>query len=328
MAGYTAPMHAIVIDKPKEAGSLREIPEPALGAGTVLVRTTFAGVNPVDWKTREGEAGARHFPLVLGQDFAGVVERVGAGVSRVKAGDRIFGCARDHGSYSEKTLIPDGVQDSPFTRIPSGIEDAVAAALPTPGLTALAALDLLEVGSGTEILIVGAAGAVGGAAIQIARDRGASVTAVVRSGQAAEARDLGADELVEVSGEIVEPVRSVHPSPFGAMLDLVSSGDALKKNVSLCAPGGKLVTTIHAADEAWFRRHDVDAVNMVMSQTSASSPEGLDTLAKLVLAGKLRVRVAAERPLREAAAVLDEVQAGKAHGKIVLRIEDGAASAT
>jgi NADPH:quinone reductase-like Zn-dependent oxidoreductase len=315
-------MHAIVIDKFKEAGSVRELPEPSLEPHTVLVRTTFAGVNPVDWKIREGQSGKRQFPLVLGQDFAGVVESVGAGVSRVKAGDRVFGCAREHGSYSEETLVPDDDHTSPLARIPSGLDDAVAAALPTPGLTALAALDILGVASGTELLIVGAAGAVGAGAVQIARNRGAKVTAVVRPGQAGEVRALGAREAVEVTDDAVEPVRKAHAAPFAAVLDLVSSADVLKKNLPLYAKGGKVVTTIHVADEAWFREHEIEAVNMNMAVTDTSSAESLTALAEMVVAGKLRVDIAAERPLREAAVVLDELKSGKSHGKIVLRVKD------
>ena len=75
-------MHAIVIDKFKESGSVRDIPEPALDPNAILVNVTVAGVNPIDWKVRAGEAGEREFPLVLGQDFAGVVEQAGTAVTR------------------------------------------------------------------------------------------------------------------------------------------------------------------------------------------------------------------------------------------------------
>jgi NADPH:quinone reductase-like Zn-dependent oxidoreductase len=311
-------MHAIVIDKFGQAGSMRVMPDPQVGPNAVVVRVTFAGVNPIDWKVRAGEAGERTFPLVLGQDFAGVVESAGAGLSRVKAGDRVFGCTREHGAFCEKTLVPDGIHRSPFTIIPQGVEDAQAAALPTPALTALASLDILGVDSSTELLVIGAAGAVGGGAVQMARERGARVTAVVRPGQGATASEFGATLVVEVTGDIVEAVQRVHPAPYAAVLDLVSPGDVLKKNAPLYASGGKFVTTIHDADEKWFHEHGVEAVNVVMNQTDASSPHGLDTVANLVRAGKLRVSVA-ERPLSEAAAVLDQMQAGKSSGKIVLR---------
>jgi NADPH:quinone reductase-like Zn-dependent oxidoreductase len=313
-------MHAIVIDNFKEAGSVREIPEPQLDRNAVLIRIAVAGVNPVDWKVRAGKFGERHFPLVLGQDFAGSIEAVGDGVERVTVGDRVFGCARDHGSYAEETLVPDLDKGSPFTKIPEGLDDAQAAALPTPGLTALASLDWLDVGEGTELLIVGAAGAVGSAAVQMARKRKAKITAVVKPGQGDEAREFGAGTVVETTGNFLEAVRSAHPRPFAATLDLISSGEALQHHLPLYAKGGKLVTTIHVADEEWFLERGIEANNITMSETDASSPRGLETLAELVLAGDLRVPIAAERPLTDAASVLDGLEAGKLGGKIVLRV--------
>jgi NADPH:quinone reductase-like Zn-dependent oxidoreductase len=318
--GYDAYMHAVVIDKFNEAGSVREIPEPTLDRHSVLVRIAVAGVNPIDWKVRGGHAGERPFPLVLGQDFAGVIERVGDSVGRVKPGDRVFGVARAHGSYAELSSIPDFDKGSPFAKIPDGIDDAEAAALPTPGLTALASLDILGVGEGTDLLIVGAAGAVGGAAVQMARKRGARITAVVRPGQSADARGFGADAVVESAGDFLEPVRAKHPKAFAAVLDLVSNGDSLQRHLPLYAKGAKLVTTLHVADEDWFRERGIEAVNVVLNETEASSPRGLETLAELVLAGDLRIPIAQERPLPEAATVLDQIEAGKLGGKIVLRV--------
>ena len=84
-------MKAVAIDRFKELGSLREMPDPVLDPDAVIVRVTRAGINPIDWKVRDGIAGERTFPFVLGQDVAGIVESVGARVSRVKPGDRVFG---------------------------------------------------------------------------------------------------------------------------------------------------------------------------------------------------------------------------------------------
>ncbi|MDQ2908443.1 MAG: NADP-dependent oxidoreductase [Candidatus Eremiobacteraeota bacterium] len=312
-------MRAITIDRFQTPGSLRDLPEPALEPDAVLVRITCAGVNPVDWKTRDGKSGERSFPLVLGQDFAGVVERAGERIGRVKAGQRVFGCARDHGSYAEATLIRDGQQDSPFTAIPDGVSDEQAAALPTPGLTALASLDILGVTRGTELLIVGAAGAVGGAAVQMAHHRGARVSAVVLPGQAQTAADFGADETIEASDDLARAVRKRHPEPFDAVFDLVSDGETLKKNVPLVKKGGKLVTTIHVADEKWFADQGITATNVVMYETPQSSPQGLDELAKMVVDRALQVEVTTEKPLAQAVSVLDDVKSGKLHGKAVLR---------
>lgn len=314
-------MRAIAIDRFQTPGSLRDLPEPALEPDAVLVRITCAGINPVDWKTRDGKSGERPFPLVLGQDFAGVVERAGERVNRVKPGQRVFGCARDHGSYAEQTLIRDRQQDSPFTTIPDGVTDEQAAALPTPGLTALASLEILGVTRGTELLIVGAAGAVGGAALQMAHHRGARVSAIVLPGQAQEAEDFGADETIEASDDLVGTVQKRHPKPFDAVFDLVSDAETLKKNAPLVKKSGKLVTTIHAADEKWFADHDITATNIVMYETPQSSSQGLDELAKMVVDRTLGVEVTAEKPLAQGVSVLDDVKSGKLHGKVILRVE-------
>ena len=313
-------MHAIVIDKFKEAGSVREMPVPTPAANEVLVRVIVAGVNPVDYKVRSGQSGEKHFPLVLGQDFAGIVERVGAAVTSVTPGDRIFGCARDHGSYAEMTTIAEGDHASPFSKIPNGVDDATAAALPTPALTALASLDILQIASGSEVLVIGAAGAVGLAAVQLAVARGARVVALVQPGQAKITREYGATDSVEAGDDQVAALQKAHPQPFGAVLDLVNDDAGLKRNKPLYAKGAIVVNTIHQADEKWFADNGFTAVNVVMNRTPASSPAGLDTLTAAFLKGELRVPIAGERNLAQATSVLDGLEKHEISGKYVLRV--------
>jgi NADPH:quinone reductase-like Zn-dependent oxidoreductase len=313
-------MKAATIDSFSTPARVHFVNEPVLQDESVIFRVTAAGVNPVDWKTRDGLAGKRSFPLTLGQDFAGVVLRVGKGIVRVKRGDRIFGCARAHGSYAEIGEIRDGMADSPFTRIPANVSDAQAAALPTPALTALASLEALAVRYGTKLLILGAAGAVGSIALQLARMRGASITAVVKNGQEPRSRSMGASSVVSAtSDDTLSAVRAVHPEPFDAVRDLVSGGDELKRNAPLSTSGGILVTTIHDADVPWFRQLNICAINITMSKTPQSSPAALDDIAHMVANGTLLVEIASERPLDEANAVLDEIKAGVITGKVILR---------
>jgi D-arabinose 1-dehydrogenase-like Zn-dependent alcohol dehydrogenase len=103
------------------------------------------------------------------------------------------------------------------------------------------------------------------------------------------------------------------------VLDLVSDGETLKRNAPLTEGGGILVTTIHVADEAWFRERDIRAINIVMNQTPQSSPAGLDEVARMVAEGTLVVKIASERPLSEANAVLDGIKSGAIAGKVILR---------
>jgi NADPH:quinone reductase-like Zn-dependent oxidoreductase len=312
-------MKAIAIDAYKTPGSLHELPEPPLGDDAIRVAVSFAGVNPVDWKIREGAMGRdRKPPLVLGQDFAGTVEAV-SGRPHAERGTRVFGCARASGAYAEQTVVPNHARDSPYAPIPEGLSDELAAALPTPGLTALGSLALLEAASGTRLLIVGAAGAVGSIAVQAARHRGARVSAVVRPGQAEQVRAYGVG-VVETGDGVLDAVRAAGHEAFDAVLDLVSDRDALKQIAPLLRRGGKLVSTIHVADEEWFEAHDIAATNIVMSETPQSSPEGLAELANLVSGGIVKVALTGERPLAEAPALLDEMQAGSRSGKFVLRV--------
>ncbi len=311
-------MKAVAIDHFKELGSLREMPGPVLDPDAVIVRVTRAGINPIDWKVRDGLAGERTFPFVLGQDVAGIVESVGSRISRVKPGDRVFGCARERGGYAELTMIHEGRHDSPFTIVPDGVTDAQAAALPTPGLTAFGAIELLGVTKGTTLLVVGAAGSVGATAVQIAHHRGARVTGVVRPGQADPVRRFGADETTESIDALLGTIGAGAAKPFDAVLDLVSDRETLKAHASLVKQGGTLVTTIHVADERWFAQHGIEALNIDMAATPQSSPESLSQLARMVANKTLTVVVAAEKPLEEAAQVLDEVKGGRLHGKVDL----------
>ena len=313
-------MKAATIDRFSTPAEVHEIARPELEDHAVLFRVTAAGVNPIDWKIRDGQAGKRSFPLILGQDFAGIVERAGKGVTRVTAGERIFGIARKHGVYAEFSEVREGEDDSPFTKIPEGVSDAQAAALPTPGLTALASLEALDAGTATELLIVGAAGAVGCIAVQLARDRNVKIAAVVRPGQEHDTHALGVNTVIVAKGDdVLSAVRAAHPEPFDAVLDMVSDGNALKRNAPLMKPGGTLVTTIHVADEAWFEQLGIRAINISMAATPQSSPAGLDELARLVEDGRLIVKIGSERPLDEANTVLDGIKSGSIHGKVILR---------
>jgi NADPH2:quinone reductase len=312
-------MKAFVIDAFRSAGALRDQPEPALGDDGIRVAVRVAGVNPVDWKIRDGEVGPRRFPLVLGQDFAGVVEAV-SGAPHARVGERIYGIARTNGGYAEKTALPNSAQDSPYARIPDELSDAVAAALPTPGLTALASLALLDVAVNTRLLIVGAAGAVGRTALQVASHSGAVVTAVVRPGQGGQIRNCGAKDVVEAAGGAGAALGKDHAEAFDAVLDVVSDADALKANAALVRPGGKLVTTVHDADETWFAERGITATNVVMNKTPQSSQRGLDELARLVTSGVVSIDAPTERPLRDAGVVLDGLKAHQLAGKFVLRV--------
>src|ERR1019366_1998978 len=159
--------------------AIHDLPIPAAD-GAFLIRVTYAGVNPIDYKTVDGLTAASAYPFVLGADFAGVIERVPSGEPDLHVGDRVFGIAQTHGPYAQYTALrPSGTTD-PLARIPDGVRDDQAAALPIPAMTALASLDLLGASAGQRVVVMGASGGVGGYAVQMARSRGAHVIATVR----------------------------------------------------------------------------------------------------------------------------------------------------
>lgn len=312
-------MKAFAIDKFGEEGSIHDLAAPEVPDDGVLVRVVAAGVNPIDWKIRDGMRGDRSFPLVLGQDFAGFVVATGPRAKRYGIDDRIFGTARTYGTFADYTAVPEDSADNPIAKIPDGVGDADAAALPTAGLTALASLDALGVANGTLLLINGAAGGVGAFATQIAHARGATVIGTVHSGKEDFARSIGVDVPIAYDREdAVNAIAQRYPNGVDALLDVVSDADALKRFGGLVRRGGTLVSTIYTADVAWFAGRGVTAVNIVLNQTPQSSHSGLRELVKMVEDGSVRVAIGEEHELVSAAVALDRGKSGEAAGKIIL----------
>src|SRR6266852_5097602 len=143
-----------------------DVPDPAVGAGEVVIDVFAASVNGADWKVRAGDYRQSKFPYVLGRDFSGVVSAVGEGVQNLRVGDAVFGVceAGQEGAYAEKIAVKAAI----VAKKPSGLSHVEAAALALTGLTALSAIeDTLQLKRGETILIQGGAGGVGGFAMQL-----------------------------------------------------------------------------------------------------------------------------------------------------------------
>ena len=312
-------MRAFAIDQYTTPGSLHDLPIPEPGADEILVKLAAAGVNPVDWKLRDDPKTGKPLPMILGQDFAGVVERAGANVGDVVAGDRVFGMSRERGAYAEYTAVRNDGKGSTYAKTPSGVSDEIAAALPTAGLTALAAVVWLGAANGSTIAIVGATGGVGAFATQIATTRGAYVIAIAKSEKDRFARELGARETIAYDrGDAIAELKATHPDGIDAVLDLTSDGEGLKAYADVLKPGGKIVSTIHVADEAWFAARGFGAKNIALPETPQASPDGLEALAALVESGKVHLSLERTAPLADAADVLAASKAGTLGGKAVL----------
>jgi NADPH:quinone reductase-like Zn-dependent oxidoreductase len=312
-------MRAYAVRKFGEAPAILDLAIPT-EEGAYLIRVKFAGVNPIDYKLVDRLTAESKFPFVLGADFSGVVERIPAGKNEYRVGERVFGMARQHGAYAEYTAVVPGVKTDPIARIPEGVSDEQAAALPIPSITALASLEMLGVDCGQRVVVMGATGGVGGYAVQMARSMGAHVIATVR-GDADKARQLGAEEVYDTkAGDVIAAIRKAHPDGVDAVLDLVDGKDAIGRDAEIVKPGGKLVSTIYAADEKWFAERKITAHNIAGLTNPLSNTEGLTRVARMMGDGIITARITAVVELEKTVEIIEKLKKGGLRGKALIRL--------
>jgi NADPH:quinone reductase-like Zn-dependent oxidoreductase len=284
-----------------------EAPVPEIGPDHVLAKVRYAGVNPIDWKIREGymkEVRPASFPLTLGQDFAGEIV-AGGDSRRFRTGERVFGFG--DGTYAEFTAA--AITD--IAAIPEKMEFAVAAALPTSGLTALQAIrDYVQPKPGIRILIHGAAGAVGSFATQIAKRWGAQVIGTATGEDILYLRSLGHVQVVDYKQERFESVGLVD-----AVLDLIGADTAMR-SFAVLKKGGVMVSTVGAVNADLAARAGIRGVNMGQKRSAAD----LSELADLVERGDVKPRLGEVFRLEQAREAQDASQQGRAKGKILLKV--------
>jgi NADPH:quinone reductase-like Zn-dependent oxidoreductase len=288
---------------------LEEVPHLSISEDQILVRIHDAGVNPVDWKIREGylkEVRPARFPLTIGQDFAGEVAEVGKAIEQFAIGDRVFGFAE--GSYADyATASPSGV-----SRMPDGIPFVTAAALPTAGSTALQIVrDAVGARPGMSVLIHGAAGGVGSFASQLAKNMGARVIGTATNEDIQYLQSIGIDEVIDYRRERFED----RGLKVDAVVDLVG-GETLTRSYSVVKSGGLLATTVQPVDESAATRAGIRAILIVMKRNATD----LAQLAAWVEKGVLRPRLAQTVSLEEAKTAQELMQSGKTHGKVILKV--------
>ena len=295
-----------------EVLELVDVPRPVPGPTEVLVRVAAAGVNPVDWKTRTRGGVLGEPPFTVGWDVAGVVDEVGAGVTRFAPGDRVFGMPRfpaEAACYAEYVASP----SRQLASIPQRLTDVEAAALPLAGLTAWQALvETAAVGEGTRVLILGAAGGVGHLAVQVAKARGAYVLGTARASKHAFLTGLGVDEAVDYTTENV----AERTEDVDVVLDLVGGEEGLDVLPALRDGGIFVLAPSFSALEA-LRGQAGDRVR-VTGILVEPDRAGLESLAALVEAGKLRPHVERTFPLEQAAEAHRLGEQGRTTGKLVL----------
>jgi NADPH:quinone reductase-like Zn-dependent oxidoreductase len=244
-----------------------------------------------------------------------VVERVGAGVTRFAEGDEVFGYlfkpVLGGGAYAEYVSAPADI----VAKKPETVGFAEAAALPTPGLAAMELLDAVNVGDGGTLLIVGATGGVGSFAVQLAASRGIRVVATARSANEAFVRKLGAVETIDHTTEdLVGSVLVTHPEGIEAVVDVVSDREALGRIARLVKRGGRVASSVYAADAEGLARRGIEATNV----SAGPDARRLAELARLVDAGELSVKPERAFPLEEAPEALEASRTGHVRGKLVL----------
>jgi NADPH:quinone reductase-like Zn-dependent oxidoreductase len=290
-----------------------DAPRPTPGPGEVLLRVQAVAVNPIDWKVRAGHLQQllqHRLPLIPGWDVSGVVETTGPGAEGWRAGDEVFALldkARD-GAYAEFAIA----QASWLARKPASVDHVRAASVPVAGLAAWQSLfDAGGLASGQRVFITGAAGSVGGFAVQLAKHRGASVLAGVAAADAAAARALGADVVVDLAdGRFEDAVSGVD-----LVLDVIG-GEIQERAYAVLHRGGTLVSTVGIAAPEKAAALGVAAKAFVVEPSGAQ----LAQLAALLEAGVVTTNVGTVLPLARASEAHELVQSGRARGKVVLQV--------
>jgi NADPH:quinone reductase-like Zn-dependent oxidoreductase len=293
---------------------LVDLPTPEPAAGQVRVHVAAATVNPTDIGMRSGGRSAAleqlPRPYVPGMELAGVVDAVGAGADW-QVGDRVLGIAlpmqTGRGAQSEYTVVS---SDS-VVRVPDGVSLEQAATLPMNGLTSRRALDLMGLTAGQVLVVTGAAGAVGGYAIQLGVAEGLRVIAVGSAADEPLLRALGAHELVPRGPDIASAIRALEPAGADGLLDAALIGQPA---LAALRDGGQLacVRAFEGQPERGIQVHQVRVSDYAHNQAA------LQRLADMVASGQLTLRVAQTFPPAAAAEAQQKLQAGGVRGRLLI----------
>ncbi len=292
-----------------------DAPRPEPQAGEVLVRVHAAGVNPIDWKVREGHVKDfwhHKFPLILGWDLSGVVEELGRGVSRFKIGDEVYSVPdpnRD-GAYAEYIVV----RESELALKPKSLHHIRAAAVPLAALIAWQSLfDTAQLQPGQRVLIHAGSGGVGHLAVQLAKWKGAYVFATASTKNKDLLRKLSVDEPIDYTQQRFEDVAR----NIDVVLDTIG-GETQERSWSVLKKGGNLVSLVQPPSEEKAKELGVRAVFVGVQ----ANGEQLAEIAKIIDSGKLAPVIDRILPLSEAGRAHELSQSGHIRGKIVLRVKD------
>jgi len=328
-------MKAVVLQRfggPQEL-HIATLPRPVAGPGELLVKVAYAGINPADWKDREGHTAAFFrisFPYIIGFDAAGTVAEIGSGVTGFSVGDRVF-TPSDHGqgaagSYAQYITV----SRQRLVHVPDNLDLQSAAAVPVAALTAWQALfsaDKGQLRAGQAVMIHGASGGLGSFAIQFARLGGGRVATSCSGGNLEYVRSLGSQLALDYrSADFTAKIAAWAPQGLDLIIDAVGA-DSLPRAWQLLRPGGRLVSiaTLVAdgditADTAAAAERGCHKVYAIMDDTHVA--EELTHIARLLQAGDIRLPAVNCFDMARVAAAHEKIQDGHVRGKLVLRIGD------
>jgi NADPH:quinone reductase-like Zn-dependent oxidoreductase len=288
-----------------------ELPIPEPGRGEVRIKVEAAAVHPADLGTRSGLFAAmlpERERFVLGWDLAGTVDAIGTGVTAYRAGDAVIGLSdwleTFTGTQAEYVVL----KADALMSAPEGFSFAEAATLPLDGLTAVQALDRLDLADGQTLVVVGAAGGVGGFAVSLARQRGLRVVGVAGPQDEEFVTGLGAD-FVPRSTDIATAVRALHPAGVDGLLDTAVLGE---RALGAVRDNGVYVTLLPMAAPAAERGIRVDGVMV------RSDPSLLFALTRQAELGHLKLRVAGTYPFEAAAEAHARLEKRGTRGHLIL----------
>lgn len=291
---------------------LEQVPRPEPQAQEVLLRVHAAGVNPVDWKIRQGMMKGMisiQFPYTPGTDLAGVIEEVGSGVTTFQKGQAVYG-ETTHGSYAEYAVASTNI----LAAKPKNLDYDQAASVPMGAMTAWQAIfDHGGLQAGQRILIHGAAGGVGLFAVQFAKWKGAYVIGTASASNGDFVRSLGADMFVDYKSTPIETVAH----DMDVVLDTIG-GDTQDRSWQVLKPGGILVSVVAPPSEEKAKQYGVRATIMRMQGNS----ELLQTITGLIETEQVKTTIAQTLPLAEAAQAQKTSESSHSRGRIVLHVTD------
>ena len=310
-------MKAVVIHEygGPEVLKYEDVPQPEPKQDQLRIHVIAAGVNPVDGMIRSGmfdKEGHRAFPVILGGDISGVVERVGSNITKFKSGDPVFAYVSldNSGGYAQYAVVTER-EAAPK---PKSLTYVEAAAVPIVALTAWQALiDTAKLKAGQTVLIHGGSGGVGSFAIQIAKAHGAKVIATASTANQELLKQLGADVAIDYTKQNFENIAK----DVDVVLDSIGK-DTLARSYGVMKKGGIIVSLVARPDPAELEKHGIRGEALSVDPNS----DELSEIGKLIDEKKINVIVSQTFPLSEARKAQEQVATGHTRGKIVLKVAE------